>query len=283
MIIACATDERYAELAAVLLRSIAENADLPGTRVYLVGDGLGSRTRDWLAASAAGLDYRFIDLDAIRADISGLPVSLYSTAIHIRLLLPRLIPESGRALYLDSDTMITGSLRPLRELDLGDALAAAVADAGRAAEFSARRLDRPADAPYFNSGVLLFDIGVWRQAGLGDACVRTAASRNDLWPDQDAINLTLDGRILALDRKWNFWSQEPLPRGAFEDARIVHFIPDKPLFPACRHPLLEDFLALRATTPWRDIALKGSERERRLEMFRQAAIQTVRRRKGDEP
>lgn len=42
--IACATNEAYAEMAGVMLRSLAMNGGIEGVSVYLVGDGLATDT-----------------------------------------------------------------------------------------------------------------------------------------------------------------------------------------------------------------------------------------------
>lgn len=279
MIIACATDEAYAEMAAVLLRSLAIKGEIGDARVYLIGDELSAQTVAALQSCAEGLDYRFIDLAAARRAIADLPISFYKTAIHIRLLLPSLLPEHGRLLYLDSDMLVNGSLRPLFDMPIEPFRLAAVEDCGGALVRAVAnpRLGHRLSTPYFNSGMLLFDLDEWRREKIGETCIATIAERDDFWPDQDAINLVLEGRIKSLDPIWNFFSHDVLPREAFEPVRIVHFIPDKPLSPDCGHPLFDEYLAIRATTPWRDRPLTGSVRQRQIERIRQTALARVRR------
>jgi lipopolysaccharide biosynthesis glycosyltransferase len=137
MMIACAVDEPYAEMAGVMLRSLSIKGDVRDMPVYLVGDGLGIEVVRDLHECATDLDFHFVDLAAMRAKISNLPASFYNPAIYIRLLLPDLIEGDGRILYLDSDILINGPIR--------DLLLTPLARRKRAV-FQFRRLDvRPAD------------------------------------------------------------------------------------------------------------------------------------------
>lgn len=281
MMIACAVDEPYAEMAGVMLRSLAMNGDVRGIPVHLVGDGLGVDVVEDLRGCAGDLDFRFIDLAAARESISHLPVSFYNAAIYIRLLLPDLIAGDGRILYLDSDILINRPIRELLSMPLDGKLAAAAIDGGQphVHAMANARLGRAGDAAYFNSGVLMFDLQTWRALGIGHRCIRTAQARDDYWPDQDALNIVLDGKIKTLAAKWNFFSTEPLPRERFAAAHVVHFIPDKPTSMNCRHPMFEDYLAIRAATPWRDRPFTSSVRQRRVDQLARMVAERVRRKR----
>lgn len=277
MMIACVTNEDYAEMAGVLLRSIARNGEVGDTAVVLVGDGLTAATVQALEECAEGLCYRFIDLAARGAIIRDLPVTWHDCAIYIRLLLPDLIEGRRRLLYLDADMLVHRTLRPLLECSLGAHPVAAVPDCGgtKVYEVANAKLGRAPDRLYFNSGMLLMNLDEWRDRRLGHACIRFAQARDDYWPDQDAINSVLDGQIMELEPKWNFFSHGRLPREAFDAAHILHFIPEKPLSMACRHPMFEDYLALRATTPWRDRPLPATSPDRRIKMLLEKAATRI--------
>jgi lipopolysaccharide biosynthesis glycosyltransferase len=279
MMIACAADEAYAEMAAVLLRSLAMNGDVRGVPVYLIGDGLAADTVEALRRCADGLEFRFIDLTAARRAIEGLPVSSFSTTIYIRLLLPDLIAASGRLLYLDCDIMVRRPVGELLRIPLGGMLAAAVPDGGGPVmvTLANAKLGKMSEAPYFNSGVLMFDLETWRDLGIGRECMKVAEARNDYWPDQDALNLVLHGRIKPLEDKWNFFSLKILPRAAYESAHILHFIPDKPTSQDCQHPMFGDYLEMRAATPWRDRPFASAVRERRIGLLTRMAAERLKR------
>lgn len=137
--------------------------------------------------------------------VAGLPVNgPFTQAMWFRCLLPALLPEAERCLYLDVDTLVLDDLAPLWALDLGDAWLGAVTNvplpihAGRAERWGVP------DARYFNSGVLLLHLEALRRDGAMPAVLRFAREHPDLgWPDQDALNVVLGERRLALAPRWN--------------------------------------------------------------------------------
>src|SRR3989442_9584076 len=105
-----------------------------------------------------------------------------------RLFLPELLPEVDRILYLDIDTIVADSLTPLLELDLSSFYVGAVTNV-----FQPNHVRRPAalglagPEVYFNSGVLLFNLGEMRRADTSAACRSYAMENAERieWPDQD--------------------------------------------------------------------------------------------------
>lgn len=120
-----------------------------------------------------------------------------------------------RALYLDSDVLVTAPLAPLFGLDFGGALAAMARDCGYCRRDEATEAERATmlrgvgldpKAPYFNTGVILFDLPAWcraaplrRLAGFKQVQSRLSGS-----VDQDFINWVTQGRVLELSPRWNF-------------------------------------------------------------------------------
>ena len=78
--------------------------------------------------------------------------------------------------------------------------------------------------------MLLIDLMKWRKERLGEraaAYVRQQAGRLR-YPDQDALNVAVDGRWLELDESWNFEVRDEMdPSHALRALqplrRIVHF------------------------------------------------------------
>ena len=72
----------------------------------------------------------------------------------------------------------------------------------------------PADAPFFNSGVLLVDNQRWHDERIGErAFERLREGETAAW-EQGALNAAAPGRWLALDARWNVQV-----RNAFEPTR----------------------------------------------------------------
>ncbi len=117
----------------MLLASIAANADVAEAGLVVYGLGLTQRDRDRLAKSCGAMEGKLsvIDLGSAADRLKKLPVTLTvpSVVAYARMLVPGILPHSAsRLLYLDSDVVVIGSLRPLFETKLAGAIIGAVPD-----------------------------------------------------------------------------------------------------------------------------------------------------------
>ena len=62
----------------------------------------------------------------------------------------------------------------------------------------------PASTPYFNSGVLLLNVPLWRTQQLGARALALADQYNFIAHDQDALNVLLRDQWRELPERWNF-------------------------------------------------------------------------------
>ena len=114
----------------------------------------------------------------------------------------RLEPEQytnakERLIWLDSDTIVLGSLEPIWNLDFqGMPIAAAPNVWGN----PTNSLDR---SPYFNSGLLVYNMKLWAKEELSKKSIDNA--KLNLWGerDQGALNSVLGGRWKQLEQIWN--------------------------------------------------------------------------------
>lgn len=146
----------------------------------------------------------------------------FSKAAYYRLLLPEILPSAiRRVLYLDSDTIVLGSIRELWSTAMGERPAAAVSDF--AAEHWRRHLGT---GTYVNSGVLLMNLDAWRSADWAHLCRRWAEQHPEkvLLGDQCAINAVLQSSILFLGQQWNYYVVHGRPADHRVDPAILHFI-----------------------------------------------------------
>ncbi len=272
--LACAARGRYVQRSAAMLHSVLANAGGRTSRVhYLCDRELDDELAAELARMVDGLggsiDFLAIDEQAVR-DLPTQPE--FTSAMWYRTLLPDLLPGIERVLYLDVDTLALDSLEELWTTDLSASYVAAVGNV-----FQHNHLHRPAELglpasqPYFNSGVLLINLELWRRDGCSQRvreCALRAGGRLE-WPDQDALNLVLGPRCVALHPRWNCMnavhlfeaSADLFGREAVAEARsnpgIRHFEgpgANKPWHPDCRLPDRERWLEHQARTPWPSFA-----------------------------
>ncbi len=172
------------------------------------------------------------------ADIRS-PLKRLTNVTMARLLLPeQLSGKYDRILYLDADVMIQGDIGRIYSLDTGEFALAAVPAARSSplqeetlAHFRGLGMSEP--FRYFNSGVLYIDVEKWNRGEIGRRALDFTRRNASwcIWPDEDALNAVLDGKIAELSPLWNMrarvWSHRRV-RSAAEPV-IVHYDgPNKP-------------------------------------------------------
>ena len=209
-VLVSAADAAYALPAALALLSAATSSPLRPP-CLLLGVGLSAAA---VAAVERAFDRAGVSLTVRPApllpDDASLPAGLPAAAC-ARLALPAAAGDlAARSLYLDADTLTTAPVDELLATSLGGFPFAAVPDSAIASVSHSRlgvkgweRLGISADAPFFNSGVLLVDNQRWHDERIGDrAFERLREGETAAW-EQGALNAAAPGRWLALDAHWN--------------------------------------------------------------------------------
>ncbi len=238
LVIACASNGRYALALAVMLKSAVAQVR-PGRRleIYAVAEGMDEALRAKVLASLpTGTPLHWVERPV--GEFSGLPQwgRMTLTTYHKLTIGDWLPPQVERAVWLDVDTLVLGDLDRLERTDLGPHIVLAAQDVvvrsvssplGVAAY---RELGIAADAKYFNAGVMVLDLVRWREEGVAaQALAYLARHKQDVWFwDQEALNAVLADRWEILDPRWN-WNPllDRLGRGAQAPTQaepwIIHF------------------------------------------------------------
>ena len=161
------------------------------------------------------------------SELGDVPTWAISTCL--RLYCGDVCSEFDRILYLDGDLIILSSLCPIIEIDLKGKSAAAVVNHPplsnvRIAVPRSRRGKVNGNAPYFNAGVVLFDVSCWQEKSIGYQCRQFIKKfPNTRLFDQDALNIALSEDWQPLDKHWN------VPAGPLDEAPmlqdLVHVYP----------------------------------------------------------
>lgn len=207
MHIVTGSDENYVTGVAVLIASVARFD--PGTEFTVLDHGISPRGRDMLQAVArrVGCAVTVLPVDPARLEGVRRPENSYITpASYLRVLIPEMLPHLSRVIYMDCDMLAVRSLAGLWATDLEGRPVGAVRDAGVARSWPEEliALDLPAEA-YFNSGLLVMDLDLWRSEGIAGACLDWAQrpDRETWFADQSALNHVLRGRVKWLEATWN--------------------------------------------------------------------------------
>ncbi len=194
--VACAADRAYLPHAATMLRSIVIATTSLQTRAhFLHSDDVTSADLHALRSMLNALGAELVAHRIDPADVAGLPrTSRISDVMWYRMLLPELLEDVTRIVYLDCDIVATDDVGALMTVDLAGQPVAAVHNVMAGMDVHARRLGLAA-SEYCNSGVLVLDLDAWRATGLAAEVLGRARREADpLFPDQDALNATLAGR-----------------------------------------------------------------------------------------
>lgn len=225
------TDRNFAAPTVVAIHSLLSHISTQvqlSVQIFVAGTQEDQQT---LAPSLSALNSRFpehtVEITEVPADFAwaGQGRGNFPDAAYLRLSAPGVIRRP--LLYLDPDVLICGDITELLQADLSCAPVAGVTDAGYLYHWLREERDgKPAPQDfcrtrettgvtdmrqYINSGVLLINTAVWLQEDVPGQIAGLGTLNHFLWPDQDAINKVLKGRIRTFPPRWNVvWGVEKL-------------------------------------------------------------------------
>jgi len=263
MEILCACDERFLPHLATMLCSLLEHNS--AVRVHLFHSSIDdlklAKLRSFVVVRGGTIALYEMD----PASFENLRVDKHvSITTYYRILAARILPtDINKILYLDSDLIVRRSLSDLWNTDLrGHALAAVVDQ--YVADYDIERLEElglPPAVRYFNGGVLLINLMLWRQYGVSEKAIAFARNHKEKlkWWDQDALNAVLVHRWAELPAVWNLQcgNCDKLIFG-IKDPAIVHFCGGiKPWHWSLKHAFKFEYRKYRLKTPWPQYRLEG--------------------------
>ena len=219
-------DDNYAPGVLVLIASAAWHN--PGARFTVLDMGISAANRDRIDGLGRALGVAVTRIAIDEARLAALPVvrAHLTRSTFLRLLIPALMPDADRVIYMDCDMAVTGSLAPLGGMDLGDHPVAAVPDPSPdARELAATGVPR---GRYVNAGLLVMNLPVWRREDVAGQCIALLSdpARPLRAEDQSAVNIACAGRILPLTPEFNVFTDPAAWTPATLPARLVvaHYV-----------------------------------------------------------
>lgn len=231
------SDNRGVEPLGVALYSLLSAAGAETAyRVYVLSIGITPENQQRLAALAAGSRHSvsFVDVTAALSG-SALPTTgRWPVATWARVFIPDLLPqERGVLLYCDIDLLICRDLTELFLTPLhGKAIGVVLEHVSHEGSHFNARLEIPLSCPgYFNAGVLLMDMAVFRQQKLVQRIMQYAVANREKLTclDQDALNGALCDNLQRIHPRWNW-----------HDGLTRHLLLRLPGSGPCRGSSLED-------------------------------------------
>lgn len=161
-------------------------------------------------------------LDMSEYFVSSQELKKISRVMYYRLMIAELFPQLDKAIYLDCDIVVNGSLAEFYDLDIDNYYLAAVQSPGsRIERFVTDKNNQQInyyeylknlgmeqdiiESHYINSGVLLLNTKRIRTSNLLSHMLSIIDSGDYLYaPDQDVINVVSQKEKLILPLTWNF-------------------------------------------------------------------------------
>lgn len=276
------SDDAYVQHLGVLLISIFKNNSKENIVIHLLSDELSAENKEVLFFIVEKqYEQKLVIYEMDKNLFNEFPLRTQdhiSIAAYYRLKIADILPkEISRVLYMDCDMIVTGSLRPLWEIDINEVAVAAVMDNLSFASETYKRLSFPSKDKYFNSGLLLINLLYWRQINVFVEALQIVEKKMDelLWHDQDILNILFHNRWLHLPYRWNIMNtlMRPLPFYSSDMIKeidnevrhrvIVHYsCAWKPWIYPCDNPLRFEYYKYLAFSPWNGFKPKVTIRKR---------------------
>ena len=211
MNIVITVDDNYIRPALIMLESLFEQ-NSSKIHVFLLHSNVCEDNLKRLAAHVGRLGGEFSDIRVPAELFEGAAVTKYFTKeMYYRLLIPQLLPDEKRALYLDPDIIVFRSIEEFYRSDFEGSMMIAVPDYLGDVYYPERKKNLGLDSGfrYINSGVILFNISLMKENfrlddmfGFMSTCGLTME-----FPDQDLINVYFKDRIKYAPREYNFTTE----------------------------------------------------------------------------
>lgn len=225
-------DNGYMDKVETTIKSVCAHND--NIKFYVFNDDLPS---EWFRIMNQRL--KAIHSEIVNIKISDhtlknyrLAISYLSYAAYFRYFIGEFV-EEDRAIYLDSDTIVTGCLDDLFAIDLEDYWLAGVADYFDGAYTGG-----------FNSGMMVIPVKKWKDNDVSTQLLQlTEQHHQTVFGDQGILNILFKDKWKKLGRIYNFmvgmdtlaqvvndqsWYQSALPDGVFPI--IIHYTGEKPWY-----------------------------------------------------
>jgi lipopolysaccharide biosynthesis glycosyltransferase len=269
-VVSC-VDKKYLQHLGVLITSLFENKTCSNDIVYhILHDELDENDKRNFVEIEKKYHTMIVFHDA--SSLSGkydniIRYGHVSRAGLYRISIPDILPaEIRKVLYLDCDIIVNRDIFELWSVDVNHYTIAAV---GSALLFDRQQaLMLPANASYFNSGVLLINIDRWRATNITEKVLNFMIKYPErrVYNDQDGLNAILYDSWLRLPPKYNqesilfYAPQRRITHAkneymeAYKNPVIIHYTGviknTKPWHYIDNHPLKKHYYKYLRLTAW---------------------------------
>lgn len=284
--VALASDSNYAEFVAVVIVSLFDtNSWQDFTTIHLLSNGIDAATLEKLSQHVPEDkgELKVYDIKSLKEDLGiDVPPTIAITS-YARLFLPDLLSqEVERVLYLDCDTVVSGSVEEFYCVDFNGNWVAGVRDTLISTEIKTAVGLTVVDE-YVNAGVLMLNLKAWRENAVTQRCLDFLLDHGGrvAHHDQGIINGVCNHKKVVVHPRFNattcyfshpypllekqntpFYSQQEVEEATSQPA-IIHFTEgfyNRPWIVNSWHPLRGVFRRYHSMTQWANNSLQPDRR-----------------------
>lgn len=215
-----AADSNYAPCMTVVIASVVENSNSDNSYdIIVLEDGINFAYKKLIKNYIKEYDnisVRFFNVKRYIKNYAKIFFTndYFSLAAYFRILIPDLLKDYEKAVYLDSDVMLLEDIALLYKTELGDNLVAATKDLGTYVLYKGKpeihdymdnNLKFPDMKEYFQNGVMVMNLTKLREINFIEKFIETVKTIKPplYFVDQDIFNLICYKRVKFIDQRWD--------------------------------------------------------------------------------
>lgn len=215
--IVLSANNKFAPYLDIMIRSVIANSskDRNYDLIVLYND-ISEQNRNWISNAAADRDnisIRFIKVSEYFDEDNLFIDQHLSVETYYRLIIPDIMPDFHKILYLDCDIVVDRDVAELYDIELGDAVIGAMKDIDVAGQVNLKKndwdqyavetlgLDNAHD--YFQAGVLSINLDKLKTITSCEEMISLALSQSFRCHDQDVLNIICKNKVKYLPQQWN--------------------------------------------------------------------------------
>lgn len=227
-------------------------------KIYLISEELSQDSRDLLVSvmNAHGQSVQVINAADILPDLNWNIHGRHPRTIYAKLFMEKATLEK-RVLYLDSDTIVNGSLEPLFTRNMEYELVAGVLMPY--SSMLKKQINIASGQPYICDGVVLFNMELWTEQNKSNECIAYIQRYGGSPPmlSEGTLNYVCRGMIGTLEPKYNLmpamlWYTLPQIRELFQTDCYYGNNKAEELWLARTNPIVIHFMEELYNRPWRE-------------------------------
>jgi lipopolysaccharide biosynthesis glycosyltransferase len=214
--IAYSSSDAYAKCTGVSILSLLENnKDVETLNIFLFTTDISDQNKKSLFEISDHYNRKLTIIDINeRIELIAQKYNLkpmrggYNT--YVRLYCSVWLDELNKVLFIDSDTLVIGSIKEFYNVNMEDNLVAAVPEAGvygRATSVEDIEIVRNCNK-YINAGIMLINLDQWRTENTNDVVAKKIRIYNKEWDNQEQsiFNYALSDRFKYVHLRYNYYT-----------------------------------------------------------------------------